>query len=97
MKIPTSIFQKLQPQYVSGLFPLLEIELNGGITLEKLLKILQIDQKIIYNIVKADIEFSGKDSYGKLLLFLKGNSDENTKALEQFKTYKIKNNLVGYA
>lgn len=97
MKIPSQIFQKLQPQYQAGLNPLLQIELKGGVSLDQLFQILNNEVHIDCNIIKADIEFSGKESFGTLLVFLQGNSDENEKAMHLFSNYKFKSNLIGYA
>jgi D-methionine transport system ATP-binding protein len=97
MNIPRSFNSKLLKEPSEGLYPLVEIELTGNIAFEKLLSIVYADFKIPYVLIKADVEYLGKVNFGKLLLHLKGNSDQNVKAIEYFNHNKIQNTIKGYA
>lgn len=95
--IPHSLSSKLQQQPSAGLFPLVEIELSGNISFEQLLSVFYSDYKIPYKLITADVEYFGKVNFGKLLLQLKGNTDENAKAMEYFNHNNIQNTIKGYA
>lgn len=97
MNIPQSLSCKLQQQPSAGLFPLVEIELNGNISFEKLLSVVYSDYKIPYRLITANVEYLGKAHFGKLLLYLQGNSDENQKAIQYFIQNNIQNTIKGYA
>lgn len=97
MKIPQSLYDKLENQPTVGLFPLVELELNGEIQCEKLLSIINNDYKIPYQLISADVEYLGTANYGKLLLHLQGNTEENAKAIQYFNQNNIINTLRGYA
>lgn len=97
MHIPQSLSSKLQQQPSAGLFPLLEIELNGNIPFEKLLSVLYSDYKIPYRLIKANVEYLGKANFGKLLLHLQGSLEENTKAIQYFNQNNLQNTIRGYA
>ncbi|HYK77007.1 MAG TPA: ATP-binding cassette domain-containing protein [Daejeonella sp.] len=97
MNIPQSLSSKLQQEPTAGLFPLVEIELNGNISFEKLLSVVYSDYKIPYKLITADVEFLGKAHFGKLLLQLQGNSDENQQAIQYFNQNNIQNTIKGYA
>jgi len=97
MTIPkefSKTFQK-EPQY--GLFPLVEIELNEQISVEKLLSKIYDEYKIPYQLLKADVEYLGSSNFGTLLIHLKGKTEENQKAIYYFNQNKIQNTLRGYA
>lgn len=97
MHIPQSLSSKLQQQPSAGLFPLLEIELNGNIPFEKLLSVLYSNYKIPYRLIKANVEYLGKANFGKLLLHLQGSLEENTKAIQYFNQNNLQNTIRGYA
>jgi len=97
MNIPASFHARLQEEPEDGLFPLIEIDLDGSITFDKLLNAFTSDYNIPYQLISADIEYIGNTNFGKILLHLKGNTDENTKALHYFNSNKIKNSIKGYA
>lgn len=97
MTIPQELNKKLQKEPQDGLFPLVEIELNENVTVEKLLSKIYDDYKIPYKILKADVEYFGNSNFGKLLLQLQGEDEENQKAIYYFNQNKIQNTVKGYA
>ncbi|KMQ64518.1 DL-methionine transporter ATP-binding subunit [Chryseobacterium angstadtii] len=97
MTIPQEINKKLQKEPQDGLFPLVEIELNENISVEKLLSTLYDQYKIPYRLLKADVEYMGNSNFGKLLLQLQGEAEENQKAIYYFNQNKIQNTVKGYA
>ncbi|WP_407480916.1 methionine ABC transporter ATP-binding protein [Elizabethkingia meningoseptica] len=97
MNIPQSLSNRLQEEASAGLFPLIEIELNGNIPFEELLSVVYSDYKIPYKLITADVEYLGKANFGKLLLHLQGSSEENTKAIQYFNQNNIQNTIRGYA
>jgi D-methionine transport system ATP-binding protein len=97
MTIPQSLSSKLQQEQHSGLFPIIEIELSGNIPFEKLLSVVYNEHKVPYKLLKTDVEYLGKASFGKLLLYLQGNAEENTKVIQYFNQNNIKNIIKGYA
>jgi D-methionine transport system ATP-binding protein len=96
MNIPQSISKRLQEEAAAGLFPLIEIELNGNIPFEELLSVVYSDYKIPYKLITADVEYMGKANFGKMLLHLQGNNEENTKAIQYFNQNNIQNTIKGY-
>jgi D-methionine transport system ATP-binding protein len=96
VNIPQALNNKLQDSPSEGLFPLVEIELNGNISFERILSVMYSDFKIPYKLIMADIEFLGKTNFGKLLLHLQGNVEENAKAIRYFNQNKIQNTIKGY-
>ncbi|MCL1669175.1 ATP-binding cassette domain-containing protein [Elizabethkingia ursingii] len=96
MNIPQSISKRLQEEAAAGLFPLIEIELNGNIPFEELLSVVYSDYKIPYKLITADVEYMGKANFGKMLLHLQGNNEENTKAIQFFNQNNIQNTIKGY-
>ncbi|WP_262148590.1 methionine ABC transporter ATP-binding protein [Chryseobacterium foetidum] len=97
MTIPQELNKKLQKEPQAGLFPLVEIELNEKISVEKLLSVIYDQYKIPYQLLKADVEYLGDSNFGKLLLHLKGESEENQKAIYYLNQNNIQNTLKGYA
>ncbi|MDP9962076.1 methionine ABC transporter ATP-binding protein [Chryseobacterium lathyri] len=97
MTIPQELNKKLQKEPRDGLFPLVEIELNEHISVEKLLSTLYDQYKIPYRLLKADVEYLGNSNFGKLLLQLQGETEENQKAIYYFNQNKIQNTVKGYA
>ncbi|WP_370896143.1 methionine ABC transporter ATP-binding protein [Chryseobacterium gossypii] len=97
MTIPQEFSRKLQKEPQDGLFPLVEIELNENITVERLLSKIYDDYKIPYKLLKADVEYLGNSNFGKLLLQLQGKEEENQKAIYYFNQNKIQNTVRGYA
>lgn len=49
-----------------------------------------------YTLVKADVEYFGKNNYGNILLELKGAKEINESAFQFFRKNKIKNKIKGY-
>lgn len=97
MTIPQELNKKLQREPQDGLFPLVEIELNESISVEKLLSVIYDQYKIPYKLLKADVEYLGNSNFGKLLLQLQGETDENQKAIYYFNQNNIQNTVKGYA
>lgn len=97
MTIPQELNKKLQKEPKDGLFPLIEIELNESISVEKLLSVIYDQYKIPYKLLKADVEYLGDSNFGKLLLQLQGEADENQKAIYYFNQNNIQNTVKGYA
>ncbi|WP_411810675.1 methionine ABC transporter ATP-binding protein [Chryseobacterium scophthalmum] len=97
MTIPQELNKKLQREPQDGLFPLVEIELNESISVEKLLSVIYDQYKIPYKLLKADVEYLGDSNFGKLLLQLQGEADENQKAIYYFNQNNIQNIVKGYA
>lgn len=96
MTIPQELNKKLQREPQDGLFPLVEIELNESISVEKLLSVIYDQYKIPYKLLKADVEYLGDSNFGKLLLQLQGEADENQKAIYYFNQNNIQNIVKGY-
>ncbi len=97
MTIPQELNKKLQKEPKDGLFPLVEIELNESISVEKLLSVIYDQYKIPYKLLKADVEYLGDSNFGKLLLQLQGGTEENQKAIYYFNQNNIQNTVKGYA
>lgn len=97
VSIPPSFSDKLQSQPQEGLFPLVEIELKGNIPFEELLSVVYVRFKIPYKLLTADVEYLGKANFGKLLLHLQGNVEENEKIIHYFNQNNIQYKINGYA
>ncbi|QEC43233.1 methionine ABC transporter ATP-binding protein [Pseudobacter ginsenosidimutans] len=97
MTVPQELHQQLRQEYAEGLSPLIELELAGNISFDELIDTVYNQFKIPYKLIKADIEYLGKASFGKLLLHLKGTVADNEKAVQYFNKRKIKNAIKGYA
>lgn len=97
MTIPQELSKKLQKEPQAGLFPLVEIELNENISVEQLLSTIYDQYKIPYKLLKADVEYLGDSNFGKLLLQLQGEEEENQKAIYYLNQNKIQNTVKGYA
>ncbi len=97
MTIPQELNKKMQKEPQAGLFPLVEVELNEHISVEELLSVVHDQYKIPYKLLKADVEYLGDSNFGKLLLQLKGDEDENQKAIYYFNQNRIQNTVRGYA
>lgn len=96
MTVPKQL-TNLQQEYTEGVFPLIEIELNGNIHFKKLIDTIQYDYKLPYNIIKADIEYTGKANFGKVLIHLKGSKETNEQLIHYFNQSNITNVIHGYA
>ena len=97
MNIPQELNKKLQKEPKDGLFPLIEVEVNEDISVEGLLSIVYDKYKIPYKILKADVEYLGDANFGKLLLQLQGDEEENQQAIYYLNQNKIQNRVRGYA
>lgn len=97
MTLPQELNNRLQKEPQEGLFPLIEIELNENISVEQILSALYNEHKIPYKLLKADVEYFGNSNFGKLLLQLQGEVEENQKAIYYFNQNKIQNTVKGYA
>jgi D-methionine transport system ATP-binding protein len=97
MTIPQELNYKLQKEEQEQLSPLIEIQLNGNISFDKLLSVIHNDHKIPYKILKADVEYLGNANFGKVLLHLQGNATENAKTIQYFNRKNIQNSIKGYA
>ena len=87
----------LKSTYEIGLYPVIEIELNGKIPLNKVIDTIHIQFEIPYKLIKADIEYFGKTNYGKLILLLQGSTEDTAKTIQYFHSQKMKSNIMGYA
>ncbi|MFZ4929534.1 methionine ABC transporter ATP-binding protein [Chryseobacterium sp. Mn2064] len=97
MTLPQELNNRLQKEPKEGLFPLVEIELNESISVEQILSTLYNQYKIPYRLLKADVEYLGDSNFGKLLLQLQGEEEENQQAIYYFNQNKIQNTVKGYA
>lgn len=97
MTLPKSLIDTLQSEYTDDVFPLIEIELDGTIHFKQLIETIQNHYKTPYNIIKADIEYTGKANFGKLLVHLKGTKKNNEQIVRYFDQSNIKNSIKGYA
>jgi len=97
MNIPQELNKKLQKEPQDGLFPLVEVEIDEHISVEELLSIVYDKYKIPYKLLKADVEYLGDSNFGKLLLQLQGEEEENQQAIYYFNQNKIQNTVRGYA
>lgn len=97
MTLPQELNIRLQKEPQDGLFPLVEIELSENISVEQILSALYNEHKIPYKLLKADVEYFGNSNFGKLLLQLQGEAEENQKAIYYFNQNKIQNTIKGYA
>ncbi|RLJ33250.1 D-methionine transport system ATP-binding protein [Chryseobacterium sp. 7] len=97
MTLPQEFINRLQKEPKDGLFPLVEIELNENISVEQILSALYNQYKIPYKLLKADVEYFGDSNFGKLLLQLQGEAEENQQAIYYFNQNKIQNTVKGYA
>jgi len=97
MNIPQELSKKLQKEPQDGLFPLIEIQVNEDISVEELLSIVYDKYKIPYKVLKADVEYLGDANFGKLLLQLQGDEEENQQAIYYLNQNKIQNRVRGYA
>ncbi|WP_079242433.1 methionine ABC transporter ATP-binding protein [Chryseobacterium indologenes] len=97
MTLPQELSNRLQKEPKKGLFPLVEIELNENISVEQILSTLYNQYKIPYKLLKADVEYFGNSNFGKLLLQLQGETEENQQAIYYFNQNKIQNTVKGYA
>lgn len=97
MSIPQELRADLQQEYAPGLHPLVEVELNGHIGFEQIIRAMDNNNKAAYKLLKADVEYLGKANYGKLLLLLQGSEADIASAIAYFKSNHIKNTIKGYA
>ncbi|MGE8534389.1 ATP-binding cassette domain-containing protein [Chryseobacterium sp. D764] len=97
MTLPQEFISRLQKEPKDGLFPLVEIELNENISVEQILSALYNQYKIPYKLLKADVEYFGNSNFGKILLQLQGEAEENQQAIYYFNQNKIQNTVKGYA
>lgn len=97
MTIPKKLIDSLHQEYEDGIFPLIEIELSGNIHFRQLIDTIQNHYNTPYNIIKADIEYTGRSNYGKLLIHLKGTKENNEQVIRYFNHSNIKNSIRGYA
>lgn len=97
MKIPPSLYNKIKSNPSEGLFPLIEIELNGIISFERILHTVYADYKVPHKLISADVEYYDTANFGRILIHLKGSADENSKAIHFFNRNNIKNTIKGYA
>lgn len=97
MTLPQSLNARLKPQWLDGLLPVVEIELDGNISFESLISALYEKEKISHKLLKAEIENLGKASFGKILIQLTGDKQENQRAMAYFENRQIHNTIRGYA
>ena len=97
MNIPQSISKRLQEEAAAGLFPLIEIELNGNIPFEELLSVVYSDYKIPYKLITADVEYMGKANFGKCYYTFRAIMKKIQKLSKYFNQNNIQNTIKGYA
>lgn len=97
MALPQEIYSRLGSIHAEGLFPIVEVELNGNVSFERLIDTIYSHLKIPYRLIKADIEYLGQGNYGKLLLELRADKEIADKAIQYFNQKNIKNSVKGYA
>jgi D-methionine transport system ATP-binding protein len=97
MAIPQQFQHTFQREHQAGLYPLIEIQLNGNILFDTLLTKVQSTQSLPYSILKADVEYLGNANFGKILLYLKGSTTENETTIQLLNQRKIQNTIKGYA
>lgn len=97
MTIPQELNSRLKEQQQEGLFPLIEIPLNGDVSFDKLLSLVHAGHKIPYKVLKADVEYLGNTNFGKVLLHLQGTAAENATTIQNLDQHKIQNSIKGYA
>lgn len=96
MTLPQELYAETQQEQSEGLFPLVELELNGSITFDTLIDTIYNQYHIPYKLIRADIEYLGKASFGKMLLQLRGDAGSNERAIRYFDRHNIKNTIRGY-
>lgn len=94
--IPSSLNNKLQLEPKTGLFPLVEVELTGDISLEKLLSVVNKDPNGPHQLIKARVEYKDQACFGSILFHLHGGSEENTETIQYFNQNNIQNKVRGY-
>jgi len=97
MAIAQDIYTSSENISTKDLFPIVEVELNGTISFDRLIDTLYSGLNIPYRLVKADIEFLGKGNFGKLVLELRTDKENTDKAIRYFNQKNIKNTVMGYA
>lgn len=95
--LPQELYTIMKQEPSEGLSPLIEIELTGNFLFEKLIDDISRHYQTAYNLIKADIEYSGRANFGKLLLHLQGSAESNDKVIRYFNHNNIKNSIRGYA
>ncbi|GGP04005.1 hypothetical protein GCM10010992_14590 [Cloacibacterium rupense] len=83
-------------EHAKETFPLVEIVLEGNITFKDLIDTIDYQYNVPYTLVKADVEYFGKNNYGNILLQLNGAKEINETAFQFFRKNKIKNVIKGY-
>lgn len=86
----------LNLEKVKESYPLVEIVLDGDITLKDLIDTIDYQYNVPYKLIKVDLEYSGKNNYGNILLQLQGKKEINETAFQFFRKNKIKNKIKGY-
>lgn len=101
MTIPQELSDRLSDEYHEGLFPIVEIHLNGTILFEDLLSdidsLAHNQYGVPYRIIKVTVEYIGDSSFGSLLIHLLGVPEDNSKIIRHFNQKNIQNSVKGYA
>ncbi|QNL48182.1 hypothetical protein H8S90_15400 [Olivibacter sp. SDN3] len=97
MAIPKKLYDNLKQEHTKGLFPVIEVELNGGVPFDKLLDTIHHHYQIPFKLIRADIEYLGKLNFGKMLLHLHGTTDQTDRTIRYLNENRVKNTLKGYA
>ena len=95
--LPAFIAQKIHPEYSPGLSPVYSVELDGTVSFTGLLSAITNWYKIPTVILKADLEFAGKNNFGNAIIHLKDTPEQNIHAEQYLKQNAIKHQLLGYA
>ncbi|NBR13479.1 MAG: ATP-binding cassette domain-containing protein [Flavobacteriales bacterium] len=97
LNMPLEFTRKIKNEFTEGLHPLLEIQLNGNVKFEAILKLLLNTFKIPHTILKADVEYFGKANFGQILIQLKGNVTENDSLIHYLSSNNVNHSIKGYA
>lgn len=89
MALPKEMYGWPEGTRSRGLFPIIEVELNGNISFEELIDTIHTGLKIPYRLVRADIEILEKRSFGKLVLELRADKGSVDKARRYFASISL--------
>ncbi len=97
LTIPGELSAVLRREYVEGLFPVVEIRLDGSVAFEELVSSLSPGGKAVFQLLNADVEYIGQANFGQVLVRLKGTRDENDTVLRALGRQNIHYLIRGYA
>lgn len=97
LTFPPEFSNRLQKDPKEGLYPVIELQFNGNIPFGECISEINNRYRIPYELLKANVEYVGKANFGKAILYLKGNSQENKSVIQYFDQNNIQHTLRGYA